>query len=174
MFLFAFHACGLRVVDIMTLQWSSINFEKKELRKILVKTKNRHTIPLTPSAIKILEKWKTMERRKRFVFDLVPDDINLNDDEALYKARNSATKSIDQSLIVVGEQLNLPFVLTMHVARHTFAVNALNDGLSMTMVSQLLGHGNTDITERVYAKFLPETLADEVLRLGYDFLPKLD
>lgn len=174
MFLFAFHACGLRVVDIMTLQWSSINFEKKELRKILVKTKNRHTIPLTPSAIKILEKWKTMERRKRFVFDLVPDDINLNDDEALYKARNSATKSIDQSLIVVGEQLNLPFVLTMHVARHTFAVNALNDGLSMTMVSQLLGHGNTDITERVYAKFLPETLADEVAKLNYDFLPKLD
>lgn len=174
MFLFAFHACGLRVVDIMTLQWTSINFEKRELRKILVKTKNRHTIPLTPSAIKILEKWKAMGRRKRFVFDLVPDDINLNDDELLYKVRNSATKSIDQSLIVVGEQLKFPFALTMHVARHTFAINALNDGLTMTMVSQLLGHGSTDITERVYAKFLPETLADEVAKLGYNFLPELD
>ena len=104
----------------------------------------------------------------------LPQGTKPNDYEALYKARNSSTKSIDQSLIVVGEQLNLPFVLTMHVARHTFAVNALNDGLSMTMVSQLLGHGNTDITERVYAKFLPETLADEVAKLNYDFLPKLD
>ncbi len=25
-FLFAFHACGLRVVDVMTLQWSNIDF----------------------------------------------------------------------------------------------------------------------------------------------------
>ena len=30
MFFFAFHACGLRVVDVMTLQWSHINFDKKE------------------------------------------------------------------------------------------------------------------------------------------------
>lgn len=33
MFFFAFHACGLRVVDVMTLQWGHVNFEKKELRK---------------------------------------------------------------------------------------------------------------------------------------------
>lgn len=43
MFMFAFHSCGLRVVDIMTLQWRHIDFGKKQLRKILVKTANyRH------------------------------------------------------------------------------------------------------------------------------------
>ena len=31
MFFFAFHACGLRVVDVMTLQWGHVNFEKKEM-----------------------------------------------------------------------------------------------------------------------------------------------
>ena len=31
MFFFAFHACGLRVVDVMTLQWIHINFERREL-----------------------------------------------------------------------------------------------------------------------------------------------
>jgi integrase len=56
----------------------------------------------------------------------------------------------------------------MHVARHTFAVFALNKGLSMSVVSRLLGHGSTDITERVYAKFLPETLASEVSKLSAD------
>ena len=30
MFFFAFHACGLRIVDVMTLQWGHINMEKKE------------------------------------------------------------------------------------------------------------------------------------------------
>ena len=31
MFFFAFHDCGLRVVDVMTLQWIHINFERREL-----------------------------------------------------------------------------------------------------------------------------------------------
>ena len=56
----------------------------------------------------------------------------------------------------------------------SFAVLALNKGLSMSVVSRLLGHGNTDITEKVYARFLPviakrfrqkETLSSEVDRL---------
>ena len=56
-----------------------------------------------------------------------------------------------------------------HVARHSFAVFALNKGLSMSVVSRLLGHGSTDVTEKVYAKFLPETLSAEVARLKEDF-----
>lgn len=58
---------------------------------------------------------------------------------------------------------------SMHVARHSFAVFALNKGLSMSVVSRLLGHGSTDVTEKVYAKFLPETLSAEVARLKEDF-----
>ena len=54
----------------------------------------------------------------------------------------------------------------MHIARHTFAVFALNNGLSMSVVSRLLGHGSTDITEKVYARFLPETLSSELNRLN--------
>lgn len=110
------------------------------------------------------------------MFDLVKDDLDVDDEEALYRVRNSATKCINQSLAVVGEQLKFKFPLTMHVARHTFAVLALNKGLSMTVVSRLLGHGSTDITERVYARFLPETLSAELGKLKddlgqYDYIP---
>lgn len=56
-----------------------------------------------------------------------------------------------------------------HVARHSFAFFALNKGLSMSVVSRLLGHGSTDVTEKVYARFLPETLSNEVARLTDDF-----
>ena len=59
--------------------------------------------------------------------------------------------------------------ILFHVARHSFAVFALNKGLSMSVVSRLLGHGSTDVTEKVYAKFLPETLSAEVARLKEDF-----
>ena len=99
MFLFAFHACGLRVVDVMTLQWNHIDFNKKELRKIMIKTNKRHVIPLTEPAIEILQKWR--EKRPsgcKYVFDLIKDELDLDDDEALYKARNSATKCIKSIL----------------------------------------------------------------------------
>ena len=169
MFFFAFHACGLRVVDVMTLQWGHVNFEKKELRKIMIKTNKRHVIPLTEPALNILRRWQEKRAGCRYVFNLVKDDLDLDDAEALYKARNNATKCINQSLAVVGEQIGLPFTLSMHVARHSFAVFALNKGLSMSVVSRLLGHGSTDVTEKVYAKFLPETLSAEVARLKEDF-----
>lgn len=171
MFLFAFHACGLRVVDVMTLQWSNIDFNRKELRKIMIKTGKRHIIPLTEPAIGILNIWREKRGDSRYVFDLVKDNLDIDNDEALYKARNNATKCINQSLAVVGEVLSLKFPLTMHVARHTFAVFALNKGLSMSVVSRLLGHGSTDITEKVYARFLPETLSSEVARLAGDINP---
>ena len=58
-----------------------------------------------------------------------------------------------------------------HVARHSFAVFALNKGLSMSVVSRLLGHGSTDVTEKVYARFLPETLSSEVARLKDELTP---
>ncbi len=163
---FAFHACGLRVVDVMTLQWSHINFEKKELRKIMIKTNKRHVIPLTEPALHILRQWQEKREGCRYVFDLVKESLDLDDAEALYKARNNATKCINQSLIVAGEQAGLPFNLSMHVARHTFAVFALNKGLSMSVVSRLLGHGSTDVTEKVYARFLPETLSAELNKLN--------
>ncbi len=43
----------------------------------------------------------------------------------------------------------------------------------MSVVSRLLGHSSTDITERVYAKFLPETLANELAKLKLGLLPLL-
>lgn len=36
MFLFTFHAGGLRPVDVMTLTCSNVNLEKRKLRKILI------------------------------------------------------------------------------------------------------------------------------------------
>ena len=169
MFFFAFHACGLRVVDVMTLQWKHIDFSRQELRKIMIKTNKRHVIPLTEPALHILQRWQEKRSGCRYVFDLVKDNLDLDDAEALYKARNNATKCINQSLAVVGEQVGLPFSLSMHAARHSFAVFALNKGLSMSVVSRLLGHSSTDVTEKVYARFLPETLSNEVARLTDDF-----
>lgn len=41
--------------------------------------------------------------------------------------------------------------ITMHCARHTFATCALDLGMSMDVISEILGHTDTKTT-RIYAK----------------------
>lgn len=175
MFLFAFHSGGLRLVDVMTLQWAHINFEKKELRKTLIKTQRgkrpRHTIPLNDAALAILNKWKEKAEDRKYVFDLVSESFDSDDESALYYARNNCDRKVNQSLAVVKEKTEIKTKLAFHTARHTFAILALNDGMSLSVVSRMLGHSSTDITEQVYAEYLPRTLAEELEKLDYHFLP---
>ena len=68
----------------------------------------------------------------------------------------SKNRIIQTSLHSIGEKMNLPFNLSIHVARHTFAVFALRQNQNIYTVSKLLGHTSTMATEKTYAEFLPE------------------
>lgn len=154
MFLFAFHACGLRVSDIATLEWKHIDFETKRMEKVLVKGKNFHEIHLNQYAIAILEKWKAMNKNTRFVFDLLPVDFRFEAngdreaaDKRLKNSIASKNRTIQTSLNEIGIKLGLDFGLSMHVARHTFAIWALNDrDISLHLVSRMLGHKSIEAT----------------------------
>ena len=172
MWLFAFHACGMRMVDVMTLRWKDIDFKNRVIRKVQVKTRNRNTIPLNEPVFRILDKWKG--RNKVFVFDLLPENFDLNDNEAIYRRRNSWNNTINTSLRAISHGLKWKQDLTFHVARHTWSVLALATGADISEISRLLGHTTTGVTERVYAEFLPDNLASVVDRLGFDFVPKID
>lgn len=162
MFLFSFNACGLRISDIITLEWRNIDFEKRELKKVLYKGDVPHTIFLNDNAIKILERWKGKSVSDRFVFGLLPDDFDLRDKEERKRQRLNKNRAILTSLKTLGDKIGLPFNLTMHVARHTFAVWALNRGVDVHKISRLMGHSSVMVTEKVYAKFMPKTLEQEV------------
>ena len=160
MFKFAYFSCGLRISDIITLRWHDIDFDKKELCKIQVKTRGRNIIPLTDKAIEILEKWKN--RYNVFVFGLLSDDFDLKDEEKLRTRRNSLTSTINKRLKSISKKAQLEKKVTFHMARHSWAVSALEQGMSMSMISSLLGHTSTVITEKVYAEFRQDTKAEAV------------
>lgn len=172
MFLFSFHACGLRVSDIVTLEWSHIDWERQELSKNLVKGKVPHTIPLTDAALEILKQWQEKSLNRRFVFNLLDSTFDTSDAALLDKKIKSKNRILQTSLNEVGNKMGLPFHLSMHVARHTFAVMALNRGVTIHMISRLLGHSSILTTEKVYAEFLPDTITEEVKnKLSFGYMP---
>lgn len=48
--------------------------------------------------------------------------------------------------------------VTPHVLRHTAAVWMAEAGIPMSVISQYLGHSNTSVTEKVYARYSPNYL----------------
>ncbi|MEP2955570.1 MAG: site-specific integrase [Sulfitobacter sp.] len=58
--------------------------------------------------------------------------------------------------------------IRIHQIRHTVAVQMLAAGQPIERVSQYLGHSNIQITQKIYARFLPEHLSDaaDVLNFG--------
>ena len=163
MFKFSYLSCGPRISDIITLRWCDIDFEKKELCKIQVKTRGRNIIPLTDEALKILEEWKG--RHNVFVFGLLSDNFDLKDEVMLRTRRNSITSTINKQLENISKKAQLSKKVTFHMARHSWAVSALEQGMSISMISSLLGHTSTAITEKVYAEFRQEAKAEAVRNL---------
>lgn len=69
-------------------------------------------------------------------------------------------------LKVAAQYANINKRITTHVARHTFAVFALNNGVSMEVVAKMLGHSNIKTTQ-IYAKVL-----NREVEKGFDLLEK--
>ena len=168
-FLFSLYACGLRISDIVTLEWSNIDFMERKISKIQVKTKQRSKVSprLPEQAIEILQRWRARRLNDRFVFNYLPQDFVFSKEtnHALKMRINAVDRTINTSLNHIGKQLGFPFNLTIHVARHTFCVKALNTGMSLHLVSQLMGHSSILATEKTYAHYLDSTVDREMDKL---------
>ena len=63
----------------------------------------------------------------------------------------------------VGTICNISKKLHTHLGRHTFATLLINAGVNITTIARALGHSNTRITEKTYAKLNNETVREEIL-----------
>lgn len=57
--------------------------------------------------------------------------------------------------------------VTQHTLRHTAGVHMAAAGVPMQMISQYMGHSNTAITERVYARFAPGHMKEAAAALEF-------
>jgi len=159
MFEFGTHAAGLRISDLITLRMEDVNLELERLSKYINKTGRVHSFKLSTRAKEILNKYITPEMQpKDYIFGMLNNSIDCNDDTPLLKQKlDIARKRLNDSLKVIQKAIDLPFALSTHCARHTFATRALNKGMRIEHVSKLLDHKDIQTTQ-IYAKIVAEEL----------------
>lgn len=168
MFLFSVYAGGLRLSDVLTLQWEQVNQKENRITKTIRKTNRLHSFKIGQLAQDILNKYKVKGQEETdFVFPM----IDFNKEFFINKLYANAeiercTSLCSLHLKNIGKALKLPFNLSFHLSRHTFATNALNNGMRIEHVSKLMDHSDIGITQ-VYAKIISQELDDAVEKFVY-------
>lgn len=75
-----------------------------------------------------------------------------------------SAQKYNQYLKEVARRAGISRPVTSHWARHTGATLLLNAGVRLEVVARVLGHSSTEMTRKVYAKLLDDTVAREMMK----------
>ena len=123
--------CGLRWCDVKDLTYSNVDYSNKKLKFEQAKTKGHSSasgviIPLNDGLINLIGKGK----KEELIFPLPSHTMCL--------------KALRHWVKRAGIEKHI----TWHCARHSFAVNILNNGANIKTVASLLGHSGLKHTEK--------------------------
>lgn len=155
---------GLRIGELIALQWSDIDFVKGILTVskschdgqdgLIIDepktTNSRRLIPLPKQLLPIL---KGIKKKSNSPFVVSANGSSVS------------VRSYQRSFELLLKRLNIPHK-GFHSLRHTFATRALECGMDVKTLSEILGHKNPTITLNRYAHSLMEHKADMMNRLG--------
>ena len=159
MFIFSIFAGGLRFSDVLEFQVKHFNEEERRIQKVIRKTGRMHQFKIGQLALDIINKYKKEDAEQDdFIFPVITNkELYLKNDEYRYTFIESANNAANFRLQRIATKLEIPVKVTFHISRHTFATNALNNGMRIEHVSKLMDHRDISTTQ-VYAKIISEEL----------------
>ena len=127
--------CGLRYCDVKGLTFANVDFSNKLLKFEQNKTKGHSAssgvvIPLNDGILKLIGEPSNPDNRDEVIFPLPSYEMCL--------------KSLRRWVKRAGINKHISW----HCARHSFAVNILNNGANIKTVASLLGHSGLKHTEK--------------------------
>jgi site-specific recombinase XerD len=169
MFLFSCFT-GLRWSDCQRIMWSSIrtvNISGEKQAMICLtqkKTKQEVMVPVTASALSLLEK-----RKKEIMEDIEPQSVFIfprwSSEMEKQKGKTLRT-SLSYFMRSWARQVEFPRRFKFHMARHTYATWLIQQGVDLYTVSKLLGHADMSATT-IYASVTNHVKLQAAMRLPF-------
>lgn len=160
---------GLRIGELLSLTWNDMNLQKG----IITVTKSCHDSWENGNYIKIIDTPKTDCSER-----IIPIPKQLLSRLREYKkasrgnyvvcgehTHGAQIRSYQKSFELLLKRLALPHK-GFHSLRHTFATRALECGMDIKTLSEILGHKNPTITLRYYTHSMLEHKTEMMNRLG--------
>lgn len=129
-----FYSSGLRLAELAALKVEDIDWSEGILQVIGKGKKERH-LPVGKLALQALQKYrKEAEVQRGFLF--------------LSKLRTPiSTRAINHLLQKYLAVIDIPFDVTPHKLRHSFATHLLDNGADLRSIQTLLGHASLSTTQ---------------------------
>ena len=155
---------GLRIGELIALRWSDIDLAKG----ILTVSKSCHD---GKNGL-IIDEPKTATSRRMIPLpkQLLPilRSVKKRSDSSSVVSANGSTisvRSYQRSFELLLKKLKIPHK-GFHSLRHTFATRAIECGMDVKTLSEILGHKNPTVTLNRYAHSLMEHKTDMMNKLG--------
>jgi len=136
------YATGLRVGELVSLEWHDLDLEGRVVR-VLGKGGKERMVPFGRHAAAALAAW-------REAWDGVRDPAAGADDPVWLNARGGrlTDRSIRRIVDRRVEEAALAAGVHPHTLRHTFATHLLEGGADLRAIQELLGHSSLSTTQR--------------------------
>lgn len=157
-FIFSYYTRGMNFYDMMLLEWKNIEVDKIIYTRR--KTKGTFSIKIVEPVQEILDYYKNDTPKTKYIFpiltsnDLTPMQIEHRKDKTL--------KKFNRDLKRIAEICKIGTKITSYVARHSFATNLKQKGVSTDIISEAMGHQNLAITQ-AYLKELENDVIDDAM-----------
>ncbi len=144
MFLFSLYTRGMSYIDIAYLRRDNIKNNTLTYRRR--KTGKKLSIKLEPCMQEIIRKYTHKTKNDR----LLPIIKDKSNEKREYE---NSLRLVNNRLKILGRLVNSETPLTMYVARHSWASIAKNKYISISIISEAMGHSNEKITQIYLASF---------------------
>lgn len=141
-FIFSYLCGGINFTDIANL--TKANITNGRLHYIRQKTGKLIKLGISEEAMQIIKKYES--ESKGYLFPI----LNTNIHKTPLQKQNRIHKmlgKINKNLKLIATQLNVDANMTTYVARHSFASVLKKSGVSIALISEVLGHSDLSTTQ---------------------------
>lgn len=156
--LYLYRYTGVRLDEGLSLTMRSVDLEVGTIRVLRSKTDSglNREIPIAPELLPVLGQWVAWTKQKGVWRPDGPLLVTRNHNEM-------KPQQVEAMISRMAVRAELQRRVTPHTLRRTFGSYLINRGVRLEVVSKLLGHSSTVVTEKAYAQLLNNTIRKEML-----------
>lgn len=138
------YGCGLRCNEVLNLQLTQIDFDRKLLHVLQSKGNKDRILPLSEHLIRGMRRYIEASRPRTHLFEGNGGMSRQNGSDS-FDSRYSQ-RGIQWAISNIAKQAGIKKAVHTHTLRHSYACHLLEDGMNIVTLQELLGHSCIETT----------------------------